>query len=365
MSWVFHQQLKQRRNTVLREVEAKLQKQDEDNIESLLEKISIYNAILKSIPDPKRRQKNMILATVIWLLCVSLVGLAWGKRLGHTNIVLQLESQALALELLEPLVWSEGIAVVPDKVSVERMDVLQLTGTSSFDLSGKVSGEMSGGNIRLAAFKQSPGGELLIRTISGELMAISSKNADFSGRFTLSGETRISAKRSTERSASQYSIASSIGPESLIFQSQQGGAIPSVLRFSTDKELLLQDLKIKGLSFAFRKPMATAESEFICGIRSGAIFLSEISETLDLRETDQLSLKGVVGRLTEVRVKDNIKLRFEGKVAQILKGTGDFTQDLRPSYLQYIYHQQPLTMFFSAVTFLWGIAWSAKTLLLT
>lgn len=365
MSQLFHQQLKQRRDAVLREAEIKLEKQDEKEIEPLLEKISIYNSILSSIPDQKRKKTNMIIATLIWLICVSLVGLAWGKRLIHTSVVLQVDTQAVAVEATEPFVWSEGVTVVPDKLSIERMDVLQLTGTTSFfDLKGGVSGEMSGGNIRLATLKQSPGGELLIRSVDGDLIEIASKNTVFSGKFTLSGNTNIKAKTTADRIASDYNVASSIGPESLIFQSQKSGAIPAVLRFSPEKELVLQNLKIRALNFSQRKPMAPAESDFVSGISKGSILLSEIPETIELRKTDQLSLSGVVGRLTEIRVKDNIKLRFEGEVEQIMKGSGNFSQDLRPSYLQYIYHQQPLTMFFSAVTFLWGIAWSAKTLLL-
>lgn len=365
MSRIFQQQLKQRRDAVLQEAEIKLKAQDEKDIESLLEKISIYNSILSSVPDQKRKKTDMVVATLIWLICVSLVGLAWGKRLEHTKVVLQVETQSLAVELAEPLDWSEGIAVVPDKVSIERMDVLQLTGaTSSFDFKGRVSGEMSGGNIRLAALKQSPEGELLIRSVDGELIEIASKNAVFNGRLTLSGDTIISAKRSADRIASNYAVASSKGPESIIFQSQQGGAVPAVLRFSPKKELVLQNLKIRALNFSQKKPMASMESDFVSGISGGSILLSEIAETIDLRKTDQLSLSGVAGNLTEIRVKDSILLRFEGEVEQILKGSKDFSQDLRPSYLQYIYHQQPLTMFFSAVTFLWGISWSAKKLLL-
>lgn len=366
MSQIFHQQLKQRRDAVLQEAEIKLKKQDEKDIESLLEKISIYNSMLSSVPDQKRKKTDMVVATLIWLICVSLVGLAWGKRLEHTKVVLQVETQALAFKLAEPLDWSEGIAVVPDKVSIERMGVLQLTGTgttSSFDFKGKVSSEMSGGDIRLAILKQSPEGELLIRSIDGELIEIASKNAVFNGRFTLSGDTIISAKRSADRIASNYTVASSKGPESIIFQSQQGGAIPAVLRFSPKKELVLHNLKIRALNFSQRMPMASVENAFVSGISSGSILVSEIAETMDLRKMDQLRLSGVDGRLTEIRVKDSIRLRFEGEVEQILKGSGDFSQDLRPSYLQYIYHQQPLTMFFSAVTFLWGISWSAKTLL--
>ena len=54
---------------------------------------------------------------------------------------------------------------------------------------------------------------------------------------------------------------------------------------------------------------------------------------------------------------------FEGKVRSASTGPSGFERELQPSLLEYLYHQQRLGFFWAAVSFLWGVLWSARTLI--
>ena len=44
----------------------------------------------------------------------------------------------------------------------------------------------------------------------------------------------------------------------------------------------------------------------------------------------------------------------------MLVGPTDFQHNAAPSILKYLYHQQPLSFFWSTVTVLFGMVWSAR-----
>jgi hypothetical protein len=74
-----------------------------------------------------------------------------------------------------------------------------------------------------------------------------------------------------------------------------------------------------------------------------------------------LLLGNAAGLVSTVRVKPNhVRAKFEGTAAEVKLGTGDFTRNLKPTILDWLFHQQKLGFFSGAITFFWGMAWSAR-----
>jgi hypothetical protein len=96
------------------------------------------------------------------------------------------------------------------------------------------------------------------------------------------------------------------------------------------------------------------------GMIEGTLLMHDVSESVTLREGEPLTLTGIRGRLVELRSGHPLALQFEGTVRKVRVGPPDAQGDLAPSFLRYYYHQEPLTFFWSAVVFFWGVLWSIR-----
>jgi hypothetical protein len=71
------------------------------------------------------------------------------------------------------------------------------------------------------------------------------------------------------------------------------------------------------------------------------------------------------GAISALRVMpDGITVRFAGSVHGLTLGRANFARELRPTLIEYLFHQQTVGFLWGAVTFLWGMLWSARRLLL-
>jgi len=362
MTQKLRQHLKKRREDAVREAEKRLQTDDTEDIDRLIQQISMYSSSLSALPV--NRLTEGVVASLVWLLCASVVGLAWGIRVPETRIVLTVESHAVNMDLTEAFDWSEELSIQPGGVRIYDMEVLKLPERASrMILTGSAWADIVGNQLQLSALKRSLGGEFSIELTDGGV-EMRSKNAAFNGEFTVSGNATLSAGILSGIESSNYSLSLDF-PERISFNSHKSSAVPGVLRFglNEEEELVLYDLQIQGLRLSQLKTNKVGSDQFVSSIIDGSVQLSDISESVDLNAHEPLLLSGVSGRISELRINNVIRTRFDGVVEEIFTGPEGFRTDLRPTVLQFIYHQQPLSFFFGAVTFLWGIFWSARKLL--
>jgi hypothetical protein len=99
----------------------------------------------------------------------------------------------------------------------------------------------------------------------------------------------------------------------------------------------------------------------VSSLKSGTIVLPDVSRQVTFRERDHLTLDGVSGLLVEARLDgDGVRLIFQGEADEIRLGPTGFSQDLVPTYLEYLYHSQPLALFWGGASFLGGILWGIR-----
>ena len=109
--------------------------------------------------------------------------------------------------------------------------------------------------------------------------------------------------------------------------------------FQKEEELVLYDLQVRGLRLSQLKTNKAVADEFVSSIINGSVQLSDISESVDLNAHDPLLLSGVNGRISELRINNVIRTRFDGVVEEIFTGPEGFRTDLRPTVLQHLDHQ--------------------------
>jgi hypothetical protein len=91
--------------------------------------------------------------------------------------------------------------------------------------------------------------------------------------------------------------------------------------------------------------------------------MTDKDEQISLAPGAAVRLANIRGRISALQVKhNNVEIIFEGTANDVTLGTGDFSRNLKPTILEWLFHQQRVGFFWGALTFLWGIAWSAHKL---
>jgi hypothetical protein len=92
------------------------------------------------------------------------------------------------------------------------------------------------------------------------------------------------------------------------------------------------------------------------------LLLNEKSQAL--LEGDHITFEGFESERLVIRPENGVlNISIEGQADQISAGPKGYEKNLAPTLLEYLYYQQQLALFWSAVLFLWGLFWSLRNLL--
>ena len=106
--------------------------------------------------------------------------------------------------------------------------------------------------------------------------------------------------------------------------------------------------------------LSSGNSVFVSAVIGGTIDLADISKTVKLRQRERLVLNSARGRIAEIRVGEHIEVAFEGSASAVKVGPKGFERDLTPSVLEFVYRNEPLWLFWSALLFPWGMLWNVR-----
>jgi hypothetical protein len=118
---------------------------------------------------------------------------------------------------------------------------------------------------------------------------------------------------------------------------------------------------VRSLSFARERASEPGSAGFESTIRDGRLIIAETRKEVPLRRGDHLEIADAgEGRLVDVAIGDAVVVAFEGKA-----GTVDLLQagrrtDMRPTLLEYAYHNERLAFVWGALGMVWGLAWSVR-----
>jgi hypothetical protein len=98
---------------------------------------------------------------------------------------------------------------------------------------------------------------------------------------------------------------------------------------------------ISGLRFGRRSTTADSSAAFVSTIISGSVKLIDVARDQSLEPNAALQLNGFRGYITDFRkVKEGFEFGFAGTVSQLRVGPAGFADDISPTALDYLYHQE-------------------------
>jgi len=353
------QALEVRRDEDIREAANRLLADANADIAESLRRIEAYSKLLDAMKPPPPRQWGWSIGLAA--CCVILAGLLWSLRVSTTKLVLKIQSDAVTMTLAAP--WSLP-AELPLGASPIRLEGLTTLEAPALGLA--IESPQSESWIQLEASEVSitrlglaQDGVLIIeRKPSGQL-EVYARGREFQGQLMVLGSVHLTAGRETADPGRQSRYELTV-PEAIAFRAIGNKAVPTRFTVRSRTSWRIQGLQVNGLGFSREIAHGPGSVTFESAIKEGTITLPDVAKTEHLRENDPLFLRGVDGRVVDLRIGDAINVISEGTAAQIQVGPEGFAQNLVPTYLQYLYHQQSLAFFWSAVLFFWGLLWSVR-----
>jgi hypothetical protein len=346
-------------HTELQDVVSRLADNPSADVTEHLRRLKTYTEVLAFLQP--RWSRETIISVCVAILSIGLAGLLWGLRARETRITVKVDSSTVALKLARPWSWSGDLPLDTGAVTLEYLAAL--TAPELFPQLTSARGDawihLTGGNVSLAGLQVKQDGILELESAHNELLGVYARGAELSGQLMVGDTIRIKAGVAMEHPDVDTERHITV-PETIVFHAEGKGAVPVRLRLRPKEMWLLRNLYVQELRFTRQIPTEAGEIAFISTIKKGTVTLHDVAESITLQENEPLTLTGVRGRLVELRSNDMFTLQFEGTVQKLATGPADAQVNLAPSLLKYYYHQEPLTFFWSAVVFIWGILWSIR-----
>ncbi|HTX88339.1 MAG TPA: hypothetical protein VMC08_05065 [Bacteroidales bacterium] len=336
----FHRlnKLRYKRNTKIREARQQLLEDKVDQAKSELEWIDAANKIL----EKKASHRSRILwPLAIALICLIVIPLCFYLRTPETEVSLDFYTGSIGFILKKSLklpatalfssikVNSIGKLKDPDlKVDTAMQDPFDLTIT---DGSLAVS-DVSFDSVRVLRIKILNGATQLITTqdsLKGTINFTKGTCSYLNQNFTISN-------------------ARTDPPRTLTFYKAVSREFPLEITLTHSDSLALTDLSFDSL--------------FMDGpVKRGSVMIVPIKKNMALLDGQKLSLNGIrMEHASIVSFNGLLHVRLDARVKRI---TGEFTEirnDLRPSYLEYLYYNPTVYLLWIAAIFLSGLLWGLR-----
>jgi hypothetical protein len=347
------------RQTELQDVVSRLADNPSADVTEPLRRLKTYTEVLAYLQP--RVSRETIISVCVAVISIGLAGLLWGLPVPETQITVKVESGTVALKLARPWSWSGDLPLDSSAVTLEALTTI--TAPELFPQLTSARGDawihITGGDAALVGLQVKQDGILELESAHNEPLDIYARGAALSGQLTIGDTIRMKAGMAMDHPGVETERHLAI-PETIAFHAEGKGAVPVRLRLRPREPWLLRNLYIQELRFTRQIPAAAGDIAFISTIKKGTVTLHDVAASITLQENEPLTLRGVRGRLVELRGNDTLTLQFEGTVQKLFTGPADAQVNLAPSLLKYYYHQEPLTFFWSAVVFIWGILWSIR-----
>jgi hypothetical protein len=317
---------------------------DDDDREGAEKQLEWLETSAKLLPGAQHTNTRKW-TVVIGVICLVIVGLAWTVRVFSTHVSLKVTTGNVVLSLREN--WSSNHQFAADEIFIDNVAVDSGKVTTSMELKG-----LAGEKIIINQLQIQKGAQIELSVKDHEL-TIFVKEAQVSGSVNAH---KARMKIETDEGADKPVNIDSEIPETIAFRTARVGPVPVQLRITGNENWKLRGMQTQAIGFVEEFPLGSGNFESV--IRCGELTLLETDRKVTLSALEHLTLGIAKSRRLELSKADNdrsLQAIFEGSVSKILVGTEDFRDNLTPTYLQYLYHQQGLKLFWGALVVLIGI----------
>ena len=176
------------------------------------------------------------------------------------------------------------------------------------------------------------------------------------------------APLSVETGASILSLNLSVGPLPLVIASDTTEGSYRALSLSGkilgDFEIseMPSALSISTLLFGRRSTAPDMSASFTSTILSGSVKLIDVSREETLEANSALQLSNFIGYSTYFhKVPQGFQIGFAGTVSRLLVGPAGFAEDVSPTALDYLYHQERVKLIWGAAITLFAALWKVRS----
>lgn len=304
---------------------------------------------------PPRRHP---LYTVLWisLLCLSLTLLAWTLRTGNNPLRLEARADSVTLRLAQD--WSADL-----NWPLSRLSADGLRSVRSAPLGDGAYSRLSldGTDARLRRLSL-PVGALLILEQGPDGLRLFVKNGALRGEVALT-QARARLQGEAEEQTLNIQALPGMPPEILSFAGTAGAqGRPLKLALSGAGPWRLDGLMISDAQFIREEPPGS--NQWVSSLRQAKGRFLAVERDFDLLAGDWLKPRGLVSERLELLADESgLNLVLQGRAERLHGGPNGFIRDLTPSWLEYLYRQQSLSLLWGALLLLWGWAWKLRGLL--
>jgi hypothetical protein len=308
------------------------------------------------------QMSNLAWSIIIGSICLICIAFAWTNRIKTVNISFEAVSSNVTIHLTEN--WTLTSSFYVKELYINNLNTVIATdidinfsrfidGNLDIDIEPAVL-TMEGKNICIKELIL-PKGAKIDMSLTNDIFAIYTKGEPVYCRIDTKDAELVLIEGDEEKSKRINAF------EYIRIKSSKAFSFPTELKFTLEEDnFKLRNLKTSSIKFLEEYPPGTGIFEST--IKSALIRIIETDDKEILREGDILTIDNIMTRRLDFRMIKNIGIKafFEGSVSNVLAGTKKYERDLAPNFIEFIYNQNQLGFFWSAVVFLWGILWSLK-----
>ena len=335
-----------------------------DSPSAEVDRIKELQSVVAALPQADRFPLRW--AAIIGAVCLIGASLAWSIDVPRARVQLNLTTASIVMRLADDFSWDGNWRINPE-LRLMQFTHLDLPPEYSVPqpLAKEASLELSitDGGARLRHLFVERGASATIASSETGATEIVVHGAPFRGDIDVSGVVSSRAGPSPGTSLPYESFDPDMPPGRFGFQYDGRSVLPALLHVSAADTLDLREIPVSGLGFFEERADGTQASVFASQITSGILTMTDTDERIQLAPAAALRLVDARGLVAALKVTPkDIQVKFEGTASGITLGTGDFSRDLKPTMLEWLFHQKKLGFFWGAITFLWGLTWSARRL---
>jgi hypothetical protein len=335
-------------------------------VDSEVERIALLRRVLAELPNPLSPAIAQL--TLITLVCLGVASFAWRIRIPKTRIDLTVKASSATFTFARTLGWRGSWPIAPGPIRLQGVSTVRLPlefGVPVATLSKPIQTDLvsTGKHLSLDQFDIVAKSRLTVeRDEAGtvEISAIGDLSAD------LAVDGRITGTARSKRGPSHSFRATLPGPPGFVeFRGIGSRSEPVVLRMTPKDTFVLREARVTDLTF-WKAQNGVANHDPVSAILSGTLIVTDSGKRIDLSEGSELNFPGSEGVVHILKVgPSGIALSFSGSTSHLTLGAGDFEENLKPTYLEFLFYQKPLGVLWAAFAFLWSLLWSGRKLLLS
>lgn len=329
------------------------------DIETELKRLKTVERLLAiETTGPTQRRT---LAIIIGLVCVTIVGLAQVIRMPASRVTLFVEAESATFGVVDDWLWGTPVSRTT-QILIDGFEDVELPSSVAAKLNNEPDDvfDITGDKLTLASLAVGAGGGVTIES-SANTTDLFMRGAPVNGELTLSGALTVGSGSNSVGGEWSSGTFQFTFPEIVTFAASPNRAVPVHMQVSHDREIKIENVSVQALSFAREQVSSTGGAGFESTITSGRLTISETGEDVALNRGDHIEIGDATeARIIELSINGKVNIAFEGKAKVVSMVKAGRRIDLRPTVLEYIYHNELLVFLWSALGICWGLVWSVR-----